>query len=206
MKKSPLALGILISGRGSNLIAIDQAIKARLLNAHIAVVISNNSVAPGLQWAKLENLNCYGLNPKDFASKQAYEARLIEILHQAKVGLVVLAGYMALLGKEFIRAFPQQIVNIHPSLLPAFKGLHPQKQALDYGAKISGCTVHFVDEGVDSGPIILQKTVPVMEDDTEEALSERILREEHLLYSRAIQMVAENRLKINGRVVKVHPA
>ena len=202
-KKPPLALGILISGRGSNLMAIDQAIKARMLNAHIAVVISNNPEAPGLQWAKLEDIECCSFNPKDFPSKAAYENQVIAHLKKAKVDLVILAGYLLLLSKSFINHFRGRIMNIHPSLLPAFAGLHPQKQALDYGAKISGCTVHFVDEGMDTGPIILQKAVPVMDDDTEATLSERILKEEHQCYTRAIELYAEGRLKIKGRVVKI---
>lgn len=201
--KTPLALGILISGRGSNLRAIDQAIKAGLLSAHIAMVISSDPNALGLQWAKTENIECCGLNPKDFPSKEAYEGHVLARLKKAQVGLLVLAGYMLLLGKTIIKQYRGRILNIHPSLLPAFKGLHPQRQALEYGVKISGCTVHFVDEGMDTGPIILQKSVPVMEDDSEEILSERILKEEHQCYARAIQMFAEGRLQLQGRTVRV---
>lgn len=192
LKRSKLlSLGVLISGRGSNLMAIQQHIKDGKLNAHIAIVIANRPAAPGLAWAKQAQLPCIELDTKQFANKAAYEAKLSEALELAEIDLVVLAGYMAILGKAFVQKFRGRIINIHPSLLPDFKGLHAQKQALDAGAKIAGCTVHYVDDGVDTGEIILQRTVPVLADDTEETLSERILKEEHQAYAQAIQLLIE---------------
>lgn len=186
-------LGVLISGRGSNLMALHQHIQSATLNAEIAVVISNVIDAPGLAWAQTQGLTCYGIERKIFPSKAEYEKKITDLLTSHHVDLVVLAGYMAILGKDFIEHFRNRIVNIHPSLLPAFPGLHPQRQALAAGVTESGCTVHFVDEGVDTGKIIAQKTVPVLPDDTEDTLSERILKEEHQLYAKAIEIVA-NRL------------
>ncbi len=186
-----LKLGILISGRGSNLMALHQHIQTGGLKAQICIVISNNADAPGLAWAQKQGLNAMAVLRPDFSSKAEYEHKLLELLKQNHVELVVLAGYMAILGKPFIQAFRNRIINIHPSLLPAFRGLHPQRQALAAGVKVSGLTVHFVDEGVDTGPIILQQIVPVLDGDTEETLSERILKEEHTCYAQAIEMFAK---------------
>jgi len=185
-------LGILISGRGSNFVAIADAIAAGRLKAEIAVVISNKPDAPGLNKARERYLNAVTLPSKDQA-RAAYDRLLISELQRHQVDLVCLAGYMRLLGPEFIAAFAGRIVNIHPSLLPAFPGLHAQRQALEAGVKVAGCTVHFTDNGIDSGPIIKQATVPVLDGDTEESLSARILIEEHRIYAEAIGEVLSGR-------------
>jgi len=193
-------LGILLSGRGSNFEAIARNVAAGTLSAEIAIVVSNRDDAPGLATAKR-----MGLNTRCIASKgrlrEEHDADMVAALRGAGVELVVLAGYMRLLSKEFIHAFPQQILNIHPSLLPAFPGLDAQQQALDYGVKVTGCTVHFVDEHLDHGPIITQRTVAVMEDDTVETLSARILEQEHIAYSEAIAKVIGGECKVQGRCV-----
>ena len=193
-------LGILLSGRGSNFEAIADSIKAGRLQAEIAIVISNRADAPGLQSAERR-----GLNAKLIASKgrvrEEHDGEVIAALKQAEVDLVCLAGYMRLLSPEFVRAFPNRILNIHPSLLPAFPGLDAQKQALEYGAKVSGCTVHIVDEHLDHGPIIVQKTVPVLESDDERALAARILEQEHIAYTEAIRLVLSGEVEVQGRRV-----
>jgi phosphoribosylglycinamide formyltransferase 1 len=193
-------LGILLSGRGSNFEAIANSIEAKRLDAEIAIVISNRLDAPGLESAKRR-----GLNPKLIPSKgrtrEEHDAEVVAALKQAQVDLVCLAGYMRLLSAEFVRAFPHRILNIHPSLLPAFPGLEAQKQAVEYGVKVSGCTVHFVDEHLDHGPIILQKTVPVLDDDDAHSLSERILEQEHIAYSEAIQLVLSGTVEVQDRKV-----
>ncbi len=199
-----MRLGLMLSGRGSNLVAIADAIAAGRLNAEIAVVISNRPYAPGVEAAQQRGLHAHVIQPKGLTREQ-HDAQIIRTLQHHGVELVVLAGYMRLLTAEFIRAFPNRIVNIHPSLLPAFPGLDAQKQALDYGVKITGCTVHFVTEGLDDGPIILQKQVPVLEDDTEEALSARILEQEHAAYAEALEMIARGRVRIEGRRVMISP-
>jgi len=195
-------LGILLSGRGSNFEAIAGNIRAGSLDAEIAVVISNREAAPGLATAR-----ALGLNSVCHASKgierEAFDTQLVATLRQHDVDLVILAGYMRLLSPVFIRAFPQRILNIHPSLLPAFPGLDAQHQAFEYGAKISGCTVHFVDEQLDHGPIIRQAAVPVQSGDTAETLSARILEQEHKVYSEAIGIVLSGRYRIEGRRVLV---
>src|SRR5690242_7154768 len=178
-------LGILISGRGSNLLAIADSIAQGRLNAEIAVVISNRTGAPGLALARERGLNAVAL-PSGGLDREVYDRRLIEELCRNRVDLVCLAGYMRILSGHFIRTFPQRILNIHPSLLPAFPGLDAQHQAVEHGVMFSGCTVHFVDEGLDSGPIVKQAVVPVLEDDTVDSLSARILEEEHRIYSEAI--------------------
>ena len=183
-------LGILISGRGSNFEAIADAILAGRLKAEIAVVISNQPDAPGLNKARARYLNAVTLPSKDQA-RAAYDRLLISELKRHDVDLVCLAGYMRLLSPEFIAAFPNRILNIHPSLLPEFPGLDAQKQALEAGAKQSGCTVHFVDEGLDSGPVVKQAVVPVLPNDTVETLAARILQEEHRIYPEAIGEVLE---------------
>jgi phosphoribosylglycinamide formyltransferase-1 len=195
-------LGILISGRGSNFEAIANNIARRKLDAEIAVVISNRADAAGLEIARQR-----GIPMRVIASagleREAYDKQVIEELRTHEVELVCLAGFMRLLSAHFIRAFPSRILNIHPSLLPAFPGLDAQRQALEHGVKITGCTVHFVDEFLDSGPIIVQAAVPVLDNDTAESLSARILTQEHLIYSKAIQYIVEERATVEGRRVKI---
>jgi phosphoribosylglycinamide formyltransferase 1 len=193
-------LGILLSGRGSNFEAIAQQIACGKLEAQVAVVISNVENAPGLQKARQSGFETFFLSSKGL-SREAFDRRISAVLQEKQVDLVCLAGFMRLLSPFFIQAFRHRILNIHPSLLPAFPGLDVQRQALEYGVKYSGCTVHFVDEGLDSGPIILQAPVPVLDGDTEEALSARILQEEHRLYSLAIQLVIDGKMRIEGRRV-----
>ena len=194
-------LGILLSGRGSNFLAIADSIDAgRIPNAEIAVVISNKEDAPGIAVAKKRGLDARVI-PSKGKTREQHDAETIKALREKNVHLICLAGYMRLLSPEFIRAFPHKILNIHPSLLPAFPGLEAQKQAIEYGVKISGCTVHFVDEALDHGPIILQKTVPVLPGDDEHSLSERILKEEHKAYSEAIALVLGGKIRVDGRKV-----
>jgi len=189
-------LGILLSGRGSNFVAIADA----QLDAEIAIVISNRPEAPGIAIARARGLNALVL-PSRGIDRETYDAKLAAALDAANVDLICLAGYMRLLSPAFIRRYPQRILNIHPSLLPAFPGLHAHRDALTHGAKISGCTVHFVDEGLDSGPIIKQAAVPVLDNDTEASLSSRILKEEHRIYSQAIALVLSGKYRIEGRRV-----
>jgi len=201
MNSSSFKVGILVSGRGTNLQAIIDAIDHGELNAGIAVVLSNKKGAPALERAKKKGLETVFLDPKSFAGKKEYDRALARELEDRQIDLVCLAGFMRILGPEFIRKFEGKIINIHPSLLPAFPGLDVQQKAIDYGVKFSGCTVHFVNEEVDGGPIILQAVVPIHESDNAETLSERILIQEHLIYPRAIQMIVENRLHIQNRKV-----
>ncbi len=193
-------LGILLSGRGSNFVAIADAIAAGKLDAEIAVVLSNREDAPGLDRARERGIPAFALSAKGL-DRHAYDQVLIENLQRHQVDLVCLAGYMRLLGLGFVLQFSNQIVNIHPSLLPAFPGLDAQHQALDHGVKIAGCTAHFVDQGLDSGPIIRQAAVPVLDGDTYDTLSARILTEEHRIYSEAIGVVLSGRYRIAGRRV-----
>jgi phosphoribosylglycinamide formyltransferase-1 len=193
-------LGILISGRGSNLAAIADAIAAGRLDAEIGVVLSNNPEAPGIALARERGLRVAALTSKGL-DREIYDRQLVAELHRHDAGLVCLAGYMRILSGYFIREFPMRILNIHPSLLPAFPGLDAQHQAIGHGVKFSGCTVHFVDEGVDSGPIIRQAVVPVLDDDTAESLAARILREEHRIYSEAVALVLSGRYRVEGRRV-----
>ena len=203
---SLLPIGVLISGSGTNLQAIIDAIERHELAATIRVVISNRTDAYGLIRAQKYGLATAVVNHKEFSSREVFEGGLINILHAHDVTLVVLAGFMRILSPVFIRAFPQRIINIHPALLPAFPGTHGQRQALQYGVKIAGATVHFVDEETDHGPIIAQAAVPVYPDDTEELLSARILAQEHRIYPQAIQLFAEGRLEIRDRIVVIHNA
>ena len=192
-------LGILLSGRGSNFLAIAKAIREqRLLGAEIAVVLSNLEDAPGLAAARELNLPAFAI-PSAGRKRSEHDAEMIARLHQHKVDLVCLAGYMRIISAAFVQAFPNRILNVHPSLLPAFPGLDAQRQALDYGAKVAGCTVHFVDEAVDHGVIILQKTVSVHDDDTAETLSARVLEQEHLAYPEAIALVLSGSYTAQGR-------
>jgi phosphoribosylglycinamide formyltransferase-1 len=193
-------LGILISGRGSNLIAIAGAIAAGTLQAEIAVVVSNRADAKGLDFARERGLNHVTI-PSKGLDREVYDRMVIEELLKHHVDLVILAGFMRLLSATFIRQFAGRILNIHPSLLPAFAGLDAQHQAFEHGVKIAGCTVHFVDEDLDSGPIILQSAVPVVDDDTVESLSARILTEEHRIYPEAIGKILDGHYRIVGRRV-----
>ena len=193
-------LGILLSGRGSNFEAIATNIESGALDASIAVVIANRPEARGLEIARGRGLNAVCL-PSKGLDREAYDRQVIAELRRNAVDLVCLAGYMRLLSATFIREFPNRILNIHPSLLPAFPGLDAQRQALDHGVRISGCTVHFVDEDLDAGPIIIQSAVPVEDDDTVDTLSARILTEEHRIYSEAIRLVLSGRYRISGRRV-----
>jgi phosphoribosylglycinamide formyltransferase-1 len=193
-------LGILLSGRGSNFEAIADNVAAGRLQAEIAAVVSNREEARGLAIARERGLSALCI-PSKGVSREGYDRRVVEELKVRGVELVCLAGFMRLLSAEFCRAFPMRILNIHPSLLPAFPGLDAQQQALDHGVKISGCTVHFVDEQLDAGPIILQAAVPVLDDDTEESLAARILKQEHRIYSEAIRMIISERWRVEGRRV-----
>jgi phosphoribosylglycinamide formyltransferase-1 len=186
-------LAVLVSGRGSNLQSIIDNVENGMLKdkAQIALVISNNPQAYALERAQKYNIETLIVDSAKFKDKAQYEAQIISAIKQKGADLICLAGYMKLLSPEFVRAFPHKIINIHPALLPACPGLHVQKKALDYGVKFSGCTVHFVDEGCDTGPIIIQAVVPVMDDDTEETLSARILEQEHKIYPEAIRRIAE---------------
>ncbi|HEY2496376.1 MAG TPA: phosphoribosylglycinamide formyltransferase [Candidatus Angelobacter sp.] len=193
-------IGILLSGRGSNFEAIADSISAGRLQTEIAIVISNRADAAGLESAKRRGLSAQ-LIPSKGRVREEHDAEVVAALKQARVDLVCLAGYMRLLSPEFIRAFPNKIINIHPSLLPAFPGMDAQKQALEYGVKVTGCTVHFVDEHLDHGPIILQKTVPVLDDDDVHSLSARILQQEHVAYSEAIGLVLSGEVEMRDRRV-----
>jgi phosphoribosylglycinamide formyltransferase-1 len=194
-------IGVLLSGRGSNFEALADSITAgRIPNAEIAIVLSNREGAPGLDRAKSRNISARAI-PSKGLEREAYDRQVVAVLQENKVGLVCLAGYMRLLSPYFVAAFPNAILNIHPSLLPSFPGLESQRQALEYGVKFAGCTVHFVDENLDAGPIVLQSVVPVKDDDTEATLSARILQEEHRIYSEAVRIVLEGRYKIAGRRV-----
>ena len=198
-------LGVLVSGRGSNLQAILDAINADRLTAKIGVVISDNPEANALRRVAGMDIPTAVVERKKFGSKQEFDAAIIEQLDLHHVELVLLAGFMRILSPQFINRFPMRIMNIHPALLPSFPGLDAQEQAIRYGVKVSGATVHFVDEGMDSGPIILQEAVPVEDDDTVTTLAERILHLEHRLYVRAVRLYCEGRIHISGRAVKVLP-
>ncbi len=202
-RREPLRIGVLASGRGSNLQAIIDAIEAGKLDCRLAVVVSDRADARALERARKHGAEAVFLAPKAHGSREAFDQAVLAVLADHRVELVCLAGYMRVLSPTFVSALPGQIMNIHPALLPSFPGLHAQRQALRHGVKISGATVHFVDEGVDTGPIICQAAVPVKEDDTEETLAARILVEEHQLYPRAIRLFAEGRLSLLGRRVLV---
>jgi phosphoribosylglycinamide formyltransferase 1 len=200
-----MRLGILISGRGSNFEAIANGIANRKLDAEIATVISNRANAPGLEIARQRGIPMRVI-PSRGLEREAYDELLIDELRTHEVDLVCLAGFMRLLSAGFVRAFPNRVLNIHPSLLPAFPGLDAQRQALEHGVKITGCTVHFVDEFLDAGPVLIQSAVPVLDEDTVETLSERILKQEHLIYPKAIQYMVEGRVRIEGRSVRIAAA
>jgi phosphoribosylglycinamide formyltransferase 1 len=200
-------LAVLASGRGSNLGAILDACRHHAFPARVVVVVSDREAAPALARARQEAVDAVFLDPKAYGDRAAYDAAVGERLAHARVDLVCLAGFMRVLTPAFVTGWAGRLLNIHPSLLPAFPGLHAQRQALEYGVRVTGATVHFVDEGIDTGPIVLQASVPVRGDDTEESLSARILAEEHRLYPEAIRLFAQGRLQITGRrvVVKEKP-
>lgn len=198
-------IGVLLSGRGSNFDALAESVIAgRIPNAEIVIVVSNRDNAPGLERARARGIEA-GAIPSKGLEREAYDKLVAAALLEKKVDLVCLAGYMRLLSPYFVAAFPHRILNIHPSLLPAFPGLEAQRQALEHGAKFSGCTVHFVDENLDAGPIVLQAAVPIEDRDTVETLSERILHEEHRIYSEAVRIVLEGRYRIENRRVIITP-
>ena len=203
-----IKLAVLVSGRGSNLQAIIDAIERKEVDAKIEIVISDKPDAYALERAKKHKIEAQVFELKKFKNKEEYEKAILKVLKQKKIDLVCLAGYMKIIGPTLLKEYKGRMMNIHPALLPSFPGLHVQKQALDHGVKVSGCTVHFIDEGTDTGPIIIQMAVPVLEHDTEESLSERILEQEHRIYVQAIRLFAEGRLRIEGRRVRVsasHP-
>ena len=194
-------IGVLLSGRGSNFEALADSVAAgRIPNAEIGIVVSNREGAPGIERAKARGI-AVRVIPSKGLEREVYDRQVVAVLNEHKVDLVCLAGYMRLLSPYFVAAFPERILNIHPSLLPSFPGLEAQRQALEYGVKFVGCTVHFVDENLDAGPIVLQAVVPVADGDTEATLSEKILREEHRIYSEAVRMVLEGKFKVEGRRV-----
>ena len=194
-------IGVLLSGRGSNFEALAESVAAgRVPNAEIAIVVSNREGAPGIDRAKARGIATRVI-PSKGLEREVYDRQVAAVLDEHKVDLICLAGYMRLLSPYFVAKFPNRILNIHPSLLPSFPGLESQRQALEYGVKLAGCTVHFVDENLDAGPIIVQAVVPVKDDDTEASLSERILTEEHRIYSEAVRIVLEGKYKIAGRRV-----
>lgn len=198
-----LTLGVLASGRGSNFQSIIDSIKSGYLKAKISILITDNPKAYAIERAKKHNIDALVFKPKDFPDKDSYYSHIAQELEKRRVELVILAGFMRVVGRRLIERYPNRIMNIHPAILPSFQGLHGQKQAVDYGVKISGCTVHFIDEGVDTGPIIIQAAVPAYDDDTEETLSERILKQEHRIFPYAIKLYSEGRLKVEGRKVIV---
>lgn len=200
-----LAVGVLASGRGSNLQAILDATRDPAFPARVALVISDRETAGALERARAAGVEALWVNPKDFADREAFDLALVRELQARGVELVCHAGYMRILSPAYVRAFAGRALNVHPSLLPAFPGLHAQRQALAYGVKVAGVTVHFVDEGVDTGPIVLQAAVPVEPGDTEETLAARILVQEHRLYPEAIRLFADGRLTLVGRKVLITP-
>lgn len=194
-------IAVFLSGRGSNFMAIHDAILAGKINADIAIVFSNVEEAVGLRIARERDLETFYLNPKLYPNREEYDKEVIKEVRKRDVDLVCLAGYMKILTPHFCREFKHRVMNIHPALLPSFPGLHVQKKAIDWGVRYSGATVHFVSEEVDMGPIILQAVVPVLQDNTEETLSDRILKEEHKIYPEAVRLFFEGRLEVRGRRV-----
>jgi len=209
-RTTPLRVAVLASGRGSNLQAVVDAIEAGRVQAQIVVVISNKKNAVALERARKHGLKDLFVDPKPFAgrpdSREAYDQSLLEILQQHEVELVLLAGYMKIVTAVLVNAYANRMMNIHPSLLPSFPGLDVQKKAIDWGCKLAGCTVHFVTEGVDEGPIIIQAAVPILDGDTPDTLAARILVQEHKIYPRAVQLFAEGRLRVEGRRVFIDDA
>jgi phosphoribosylglycinamide formyltransferase-1 len=199
----PLRVGVLASGRGSNFRALAEAAASGRLPAAIVVLVTDRASAPALDIARAHGIEAVIVDPRQHPSREAHEKAVIGVLDERRVGLVCLAGYMRVLSAGFVSHFAGRLLNIHPSLLPAFPGLHPHRQVLEHGVRVSGATVHFVDDGVDTGPIVLQAAVPVLPDDTEARLSERILVEEHRLYPEAVRLFARGRLEIRGRRVHI---
>lgn len=196
-------IAVLVSGRGSNLQAMIDNIENGYLKARISVVVSDVGDAYALERAKKHGIEAVFVDPEKYSSKDLYEKQVLAVLKKYNAELILLAGYMKILGKSLLSAYKDRILNIHPALLPAFAGLHAQKQAFDYGVKVTGCTVHFVDETLDCGAIIMQRCVEVKEDDTDETLADRILEQEHKIYPEAVKLFVENRLRIEGRKVKI---
>jgi len=199
----PLRVGVLASGRGSNFRALAEAAASGRLPAAIVVLVTDRPGAPALDVARAHGIEAVVVDPRQHPSREAHEKAVIGVLEERRVGLVCLAGYMRLLSAGFVGHFAGRLLNIHPSLLPAFPGLHPHRQVLEHGVRVSGATVHFVDDGVDTGPIVLQAAVPVRPDDTEATLSDRVLVEEHRLYPEAVRLFALGRLEIRGRRVHI---
>ena len=202
-EKEPINLAVLVSGNGSNLQAIIDQIEAGKINARIVCVVSNNPDAFAITRASQHHIPVIVHENRGFANRREYDAALVKILQSHEVKLIILAGFMRILSEVMVSAFPNAIINIHPALLPAFPGLHAQQQAIDYGVRFSGCTVHFVDCGTDTGPIILQSIVPVEQDDTEETLSARIQKEEHRTFPEAVKLFSEGKIKVEGRHVRI---
>lgn len=206
-RTTPLRVAVLASGRGSNLQAVIDAIEAGQVQATIVAVISNKKDAAALERARKHGLPDLFVDPKPFAgrpdSREAYDRALLEVLERHDVELVLLAGYMKIVTAVLVNAYANRMMNIHPSLLPSFPGLEVQKKAIEWGCKLAGCTVHFVTEGVDEGPIILQAAVPILDGDTSDTLAARILVQEHKIYPRAVQLFAEGRLQVDGRCVRI---
>lgn len=198
-----LKVGVLASGRGSNFQAIIDSAESGYIDCEMRVLITDKPGSYSIERAKKHGIEHLTILPREFKSRDMFFARISEELTKRDVGLVVLAGFMRIVGKPLLDAFPNRVMNIHPALLPSFPGLHGQKQASDYGVKISGCTVHFVDEGMDTGPVIMQAAVPVRYEDNEDSLSERILRCEHRIYPAAIKLFSEGRLEVVGRSVRI---
>ncbi len=198
-------IAVFISGRGSNFRAIHDEVKRGIIRGKIVVIISDNPDAPGLEYARSMGIRTAVFEKKREESRDAYFERILTLLERESVEGIVLAGFMKVLSRNFIHKYPNRILNIHPALLPSFPGVEAQKQAFEYGVKYSGCTVHFVDEGVDTGPVILQEVVPVLEDDDEHTLADRILEKEHVIYPKALQYFCEDRLEVRGRRVFVRP-
>ncbi|MBQ3180866.1 MAG: phosphoribosylglycinamide formyltransferase [Firmicutes bacterium] len=198
-----LKIGVLASGSGSNLQAIIDASRMGMIPVEVVLVLSDKPDAYALQRAEQAGIATAVVRPAEYASREEYDAEIVRLLQQAGVGAVALAGYMRLVTTVLLDAFPQRVLNIHPALLPSFPGLHGQRQAFEYGVKVSGCTVHFVDAGLDSGPIILQAPVPVLEDDDADTLAARILEQEHIIYPLALKLLAEGKLTIEGRRVRI---
>ncbi len=198
-----LKIGVLASGRGSNFQAIIDATEAGRIRARIQLLVTDNPEAFSIERAKKHGIEHVVMRPKDYGSRDEYFRNIGAELKKQGVDLVILAGFMRIVGKPLLDAYPNRVMNIHPALLPSFPGLHGQKQANDYGVKMSGCTVHFVDEGMDTGPVIIQAAVPVKDDDTEETLSERILRLEHKIFPEAIRLFSEGRIEVDGRKVRI---
>lgn len=197
-----LRLAVLASGRGSNFLAIHAASEKGQLDADLCLLLSDQAAAPALDRARQLGIKAVHIDPHTYTNRDDYETEVVRHLHAENIDMVVLAGYMRLVGRVMLGAFPDRVLNIHPALLPSFAGLHAQRQAVDYGVKYSGCTVHFVDKGMDTGPIIKQAVVPVEDDDSEDSLAQRILVQEHQLYWQVLQLLAEGRVYIEGR--KVH--